>query len=259
MSLENKTILITGATSGIGRITAMKAAELNGTVLVHGRSADKINNTVEEIKKASGNPNISGYQADLSKLESVKDLYNKVSVDHSQIDVLINNAGLGPKHDAIFKVNYFALALLSRLFIPSLEKRRGRIVNVSSAAQSPIDLKKFASSQGMTAYAESKLAVVLFSFYLAELVKDQEVKVYALDPGSLLNTQMVKESFGASERSPEIGANAQILLATSPELESKTGSFFTEEEFSRAHEQAYDRNIQKQLWEMTSEHLAEYL
>ena len=102
-------------------------------------------------------------------------------------------------------------------------------------------------------YAHSKLAVVLFSLFFAEKVRGDNIHVYALDPGSFLNTRMVQETWGPSSRNPEIGADAHMYLACSPEIASVTGQFFTGQRAATAHGQAYDPAAQQQLWEVTSQ------
>ena len=271
--MNKKTILITGATSGIGRITAEKLAQRGDTVLIHGRSQEKIDATVKEIKESTSNQSVFGYQADLNKLSDVKRLSEQVLSDYLELDVLINNAGLGPGTDEtqtktlmsedgyelIFQINYLATVLLSQRLLPALKKAQGRIVNVASAAQAPLELETIMQAQGMSAYAQSKLAVITFSMFFAEYIRDDLVTVNALDPGSLLNTRMVKDAFGESERSPEIGANAQVLLATSSDLKSVTGEYFCEGKKAQPNELAYDLEIQKKLWEKTQGWLGSFL
>ena len=254
-----KSILITGATSGIGRISAEILSNLGWTVLIHGRSEEKINSTVKEIKINTKNDKVFGYKADLSDLNQTTELVKTILIDYPKLDVLINNAGLGPKHNTQFEVNFYSTAILSKGLLPCLKISQGRIINVSSAAQSTIDFNNFGSSSGMDAYCHTKLAVAMFSFKLAEVVKEDGVKVYAVDPGSLLNTQMVKESFGGpSERSPTIGADSQVKLASFSEDKLKSGQFYTEQIESKAHEQAYDKESQEKLWTLTNDYISQF-
>lgn len=105
----------------------------------------------------------------------------------------------------------------------------------------------------MEAYAQSKLAVVLYSFELAKVLKDSGVTVNSLDPGLLLNTRMVRDAFGDSNRNPELGANAQVRLALDEELDDVTGEFFCEGKLAKASEYAYNQSQQKQLWAFTED------
>ena len=258
-SFIGKVVLVTGATSGIGRITAEKLAEKGAIVLVHGRSNEKVDSAIEEIAKKVEDANLHGLVANLESFEEITSLVKQVSEKFDRIDVLINNAGLGPNREAIFEVNYYATVLLCELLLPLIKKSKGRIINISSEAQSQFEVDSFGGSSGMEAYAQSKLAVVLYSFHLARRLKDDHVNDFALDPGSLLNTNMVRETFGPSQRSPEIGANAHIKLAGSEEVENLTGEFFTEMNKSKANPFAYDSDAQEKLWNKTRERLAKYL
>ena len=248
--MKDKVILITGATSGIGRISAERFAEKGLTVLVHGRSKDKVTKTVSEINKNTGNRKIFGYVADLSILSEVKNLAQKIKDDYQSLDILINNAGLGPVHDSIFEVNYIATVVLSLGLEPILGQD-SRVVNIASEAQSPVDLENFMKASGFEAYAQSKLAVIQFSFYLAEKLREKGISVNALDPGSFLATKMVKEAWGNDGRDINIGVNAHLKLALSESLEGLTGEFFSEGKISEAHPDAYKTGLQKQLWDKT--------
>ncbi|WP_120497398.1 SDR family NAD(P)-dependent oxidoreductase [Kiloniella sp. EL199] len=266
-------VLITGATDGVGRITAEKMAIRGATVLVHGRSATKIAAAVEELKQKTGNDQVFGYKADLGSLAEVRDLAEQITSEHPALDVLINNAGLGPGssedqlkrlvsqdgYELRLQVNYLATVLLSQLLLPALEKAHGRIINIASAAQSPVQFDDIMLEQGFTAskaYAQSKLAVVIFSLFYAEQVRDRNVTVNALDPGSFLNTRMVKEAYGSSAVSPETGARAHVFLACASELDAVTGQYFDQMKPGKAHEQAYNEEDQEHLWQVTNQLLS---
>lgn len=263
-SMQDKTVLITGATDGIGRITAEMMAKAGATLLLHGRSQEKIQRAIDEIKQATGNDKTFGYQADFASLAQVKALGEQVIAEHPRLDVVINNAGLGPGsrsnparqvsqdgHELIFQVNYLATALLSLQLMPALHQAKGRLINIASEAQAPLQFEHMMEAIGFPAYAQSKLAVINFSLSLAERVRDLGVTVNALDPGSFLNTRMVKETWGESARSPESGALAHLFLAAAPELEQVTGQFFSELRTAQAHEQAYEKEAQNRLWDFT--------
>ena len=262
--MQDKIVLITGATSGIGRISAEKFAQMGATVILHGRSQNKLSQALSEICMETGNDKVFTYMADLTSLSDVKRFINEIKKNHEQLDVLINNAGfLGKQddarietedgHEVIFQVNYLSLVLITEGLMNLVTKTKGRIINLASAAQSPIDVNNLMQTAGLTAYAQSKLAVILYSFHLAKRLCEQAM-VFALDPGSLLNTNMVKTAFGESERSPTIGSDAQINLACNEELKSAT--FYCEQELAQAHEQAYNETIQDELWNKTKEILA---
>lgn len=269
-TMHNKTVLITGSTDGVGRITAEKLALRGATVLIHGRSADKISSTVKCIKQITGNDNIYGYQADLGFLVQTRQLAERVLSEHPKLDILINNAGVGPGgseeqlkrtvseegYELRFQVNYLATAMLCQLLLPALKLAKGRIINIASAAQMPLkfeDLmmeKKFNSS---SAYAQSKLAVIMFSLLFAEKIRDEGITVNALDPGSFLNTRMVQQAYGVTGNSPDTGAIAQLFLACAPELNGVTMQYFSQLRPAKANEQAYDLIAQQRLWEITNQ------
>lgn len=269
-SMSSKTVLITGSTDGVGRITAEKLALRGATVLIHGRSADKISSTVESIKQITRNDNIYGYQADLGFLAQTQQLAERVLSEHSILDILINNAGIGPSsskdqlkrilsedgYELRFQINYLATAMLCHLLLPALKLAKGRIINIASAAQLPLQFddlmmeNKFNSS---SAYAQSKLAVIMFSFLFAKKVRDECVTVNALDPGSFLNTRMVQQAYGVTGNSPESGAIAQLFLASAPELNGVTMQYFSQLRPAKANAQAYDFLAQQRLWEITNQ------
>lgn len=253
--MKNKVILITGATSGIGRVSAEKFAKLGHTVLIHGRSKAKVDQTISEIKEATGNENLIGYIADLSKISEVKDLSTKVKNDFEEMDVLINNAGLGPNHKEIFAVNYIATVSLTLDLLPLVKKVKGRILNISSAAQGTVDFENFMQATGMDAYSQSKLAVIQFSNYMAKEIEQDGVNVYSLDPGSFLSTKMVKETWGREGRDINIGADAHIKLALSEDLSGETGQFYCEGELAQAHPDATNLVVQNKLWELTQKYI----
>lgn len=265
--------LVTGSTDGIGRITAEKLAAMGMTVLIHGRDREKCEKTMEEIRKSTDNPKIDMYTFDLSSLEEVRKLASKIRSEHSAINILINNAGILPgKHtegkrllsedgyELCFAVNYLAPFLLTRLLIPLLERSSpARVVNVSSAAQKQLDFDNIMLERDyepMRAYAQSKLALAMFTFELADRVKEMGITANCLHPGTLLDTKMVRESSMSAQGSAESGAVVEVYAATSAELEDKTGLYLEEQKEASAHQQAYDREAREKLWRL-SEKLTE--
>jgi NAD(P)-dependent dehydrogenase (short-subunit alcohol dehydrogenase family) len=263
-SIEDKVLLVTGSTDGIGKITARKLAELGPTVLVHGRSRDKCESTVHEIRVRTGSEKTTYYLGDLSALSEVRRLAQDIARDYPRLDVLINNAGVGPGgpsekgrrlsadgHELCFAVNYLAPFLLTHLLIPLLSNSApSRIVNVGSAAQERIDFDNVMLDRGYDpwrAYARSKLAVTMFTFDMADRLKEQEITVNCLHPGSLLDTKMVRQSSATPMGSAESGAEVELYVATDTVLQGKTGVYFNEKRESRAHEQAYDPEARERL------------
>ncbi|MEJ2168388.1 MAG: SDR family oxidoreductase [Desulfobacterales bacterium] len=261
--IEEQTVLVTGSTDGIGMITARKLAQMGAGVLVHGRSREKCAATVKAIREDTGSEKLSYYVGDLSSLAAVQDLARAIQSDHSRLDVLINNAGVGPGaasggnqplskdgHELLFAVNYLAPYLLSHLLMPVLRRSApARIVNVSSAAQESIDFNDVMlerSYDPMQAYARSKLALTMFTFDLAEQIQADEITSNCLHPGSLLDTKMVRD-FAPPQGSAESGAEVEIYVATASDLQGLTGVYFEEKQAARAHDQAYDREARQKL------------
>jgi NAD(P)-dependent dehydrogenase (short-subunit alcohol dehydrogenase family) len=263
--LNQETIFITGATDGIGRLTALQLARQNVHLLIHGRNADKLAKVVDEIKRTTGNQNIEGFIADLSSLNEVQKLANDVLEKHDKLDVLINNAGAGTADkrygkdgtELRFTVNYLAPFLLTHLLLPAVKNAApSRIVNISSAGQAPIhfdDIMLEKNFDGVTAYCQSKLALIMFTIDLAEQLKKEKITVNSLHPGTYLDTNMVRKSGIRPWGKPETGADAEVFLATSPQLENVTGKYFNVKKEARTHSQAYDTGARKKLWELSME------
>jgi NAD(P)-dependent dehydrogenase (short-subunit alcohol dehydrogenase family) len=265
------TVLVTGATDGLGRAVARELAVRGGTVLVHGRDASRLEETVRDIGDATGRERVRPYLADFSSLEQVRRLAEEVERDQPRLDVLVNNAGIGggtrpsereesaEGYELRFAVNYLAHFLLTGLLLPLLRASApARIVNVASAGQAPIDFDDVMLERrydGLRAYGQSKLAQVMFTFELAErLGTDEEaVTVNALHPASLMNTKMVQESFGYTRSTVEEGVEATMRLVAAPELNGVTGRYFDRLRDAQAHPQAYDERARRRLWTLSEE------
>jgi NAD(P)-dependent dehydrogenase (short-subunit alcohol dehydrogenase family) len=264
-TMSAQTILITGATDGVGKLTAIDFATQykEATILIHGRNKNKIDKVIDEIKSKSNNQNIEGYVADFSALNEVKHLATEILSKHDSINILINNAGAGfaaPHYgkdgtETRFTVNYLAPFLLTNLLLPAIKKASpSRIVNVSSAGQSPIhfdDVMLEKNFDGVTAYSQSKLALIMFIMDLAEQLKDENITVNALHPGTYLDTNMVHDAGIKPLGTAQSGADAEIYLATSDELKNVTGKYFNIKKEAKAHAQAYDVNARKKLHDLS--------
>lgn len=244
-----KTILITGATDGLGRATALTLAAQGHRLIVHGRSAEKLKALTQEIGK-----DVTVVQADLSDLSDVATMARDLKKAHDRIDVLLNNAGVlklsDPRGtdglDARFVVNTFAPALLSNLLI-SIMPDDGRLVHLSSAAQAPVDIDAMEGKRqlgDMEAYAQSKLALTMWSQDFAAHYPDGPVSV-AVNPGSLLATKMVKDGFGVSGNDLNIGVDILTRAALSDEFAGKSGRYFDNDsgQFASPHPDAADPGI----------------
>ena len=248
-----KTILITGATDGIGLLTAKTLTAEGHNVLLHGRSADKLEAAAREV---GGNPET--YRADLSLLEDVNALVADVRSKHDTLDVLINNAGVlkvpntqtDSGLDVRFMVNTIAPWALTVGLLPIIPKD-GRVVSLSSAAQAPVNIKAMRSEQQLghnEAYAQSKLALTIWSQELAREHPDGPMFI-SVNPGSLLATKMVKESYGMAGNDLRIGADILRRAAVSEEFANASGQYYDNDagRIARPHPAAADRAHVAQL------------
>ncbi len=261
--LEERTILVTGATDGLGRRVAAELAARGATVLLHGRKGERLEKVSEEIRDETGSERLRPYLADLSSLGEVRGLAGRVLSDEERLDVLVNNAGIISRdrresedgYELTFAVNYLSHFLLTRLLLPLVrDSAPARVVNVASAGQSPMDFDDPMLERGYDAtraYSVSKLAQITFTFELAERLSGTGVGVNALHPASLMDTKMVTETFGYTMSTVEEGAQATVRLAASPELEGVTGRYFDGERESRANRQAYDKEARRRLWSLS--------
>lgn len=262
---EDQAILVTGATDGLGRGVAAELARRGATVLLHGRSAERGEQTLAELRRATGSERLRLYLADLSSLAEVRRLAQEIESDHDRLDVLVNNAGIIADERALsqdgyeltFAVNHLSHFLLTALLLPLLRRSApARIVNVASIGQRPIDFDDVMLERGYDgfgAYAQSKLAQIMFSFELAERLGGEGVTVNALHPATLMETKMVRQSFGRARTSVEEGVEAVVRLAVAQDVEGVSGRYFDGLEESAAHGQAYDAEARRRLWELSEE------
>ncbi|MEL6185170.1 MAG: SDR family NAD(P)-dependent oxidoreductase [Myxococcota bacterium] len=246
-----KKILLTGATDGIGRETAKKLATADHHLLLHGRTAAKLEALQEELAPSAAK--VETYLADLSKLDAVEKLAGAVAENHDELDVLINNAGVFVTTkpvtpdglDVRFAVNTLAPYLLTLKLMPLLGPS-ARVVNLSSAAQAPVDLEALRGDHhdlsDQAAYAQSKLALTAWSRILAEKVGSDGPLVVSVNPGSLLATKMVKDAFGVAGSDISVGADILCRAALSTEFEGRSGQYFDNDvqRFGSPHPAALD-------------------
>ena len=243
-----KTILITGSTDGIGLATARILVSQGHHVLLHGRNPAKVEDVKRELSGLSTEGSVESYVADLSRLSNVETLAKAVAEKHIRLDVLINNAGVLKSPDPItpegldvrFAVNTIAPYLLTKRLLPLMDAS-GRVINLSSAAQSPVNADAMAGrvriAEDMTAYAQSKLAITIWSRSLALSLGDKDPAIIAVNPGSLLATRMVKEGFGIAGNDIGIGADILIRAALSEEFAAASGQYFDNDsgQFAQPH------------------------
>lgn len=254
-----KHILITGATDGIGLATAKILAEQGHDLIIHGRNAAKLSQTADEVL---GVGSVQTIMADLSDLSSVRKMVTELKDKNIQLDVLINNAGVlkatepttADGFDIRFAVNIFAPYLLTIELLPLLNKG-GRVVNLSSAAQAPIDLDlmsgKRQAETDMEAYAQSKLAIAAWTADIATKYDEKEILFSAVNPGSLLASKMVQEGFGIAGNDISIGADILVRAALSDEFIGHTGDYFDNDigAFGPAHADAMNAETCKKITE----------
>jgi NAD(P)-dependent dehydrogenase (short-subunit alcohol dehydrogenase family) len=259
------TILVTGATDGLGKRVALELAAKGATVLLHGRNPERLESALEEIGRETSNERSRPYLADFSSLNQVRSLAEWVLSDHDRLDALVNNAGVIVQerkesedgYELIFAINYLAHFLLTHLLLPLLrDSTPARIVNVASVGQSPIDFGDVMTERGydgMKAYTRSKLAQIMFTFELAGRLRDTGVSANALHPASLMDTKMVLETFGYTMSTVQEGTDATVRLVVSPELEGVTGRYYEGQREGRANRQAYDAEARERLWALSEE------
>jgi NAD(P)-dependent dehydrogenase (short-subunit alcohol dehydrogenase family) len=267
--MDEQTILITGATSGLGRELARSLAQQGATLLLHGRDSKRGLQTLQEIKEAAGNGQIQFVRANLSSLREVDDLARQVISGVNRLDVLVNNAGVGfgkdPSYRELsedgyelrFAVNYLAPYLLTERLISLLKASApARIVNVASVGQAPLLFENLMFTHGydgVTAYRQSKLAMVAWTFDLAARLAGTGVTVNALHPASLMPTKMVLEAGWQTMSSVEEGLQATLRLVIDPSLEEVTGEYFDGLGRAKANAQAYDKKVQRRLAALSQE------
>ncbi|MGF1428113.1 SDR family NAD(P)-dependent oxidoreductase [Kitasatospora sp. LaBMicrA B282] len=268
-----RTVLVTGATSGLGRELAVSLAEQGRHVLVHGRDRARTEALAAELRAAGGEAD--PLVADLSALAEVRALADRIRAEHAELHVLINNAGIGAGppphrtrelsadgHELRLAVNYLAPALLARLLVPLLAASApARVVNVGSIGQAPVDLRDLRMDHhygGADAYFRSKFALAAFTVDLAEEVRDLGITVNCLHPATFMDTRQVRET-GLAPWVPASAGVAPVLnLAIGPAGGSYSGEYFDGSRRGRAHDAVYDAVGRARLREVTQALLAPF-
>lgn len=265
-----KTILLTGATDGIGLETAKLLVSAGHEVLLHGRNPKKLEAVEKVLSEHAESGGVRCYVADLSRIAEVEALAKAVAENHARLDVLMNNAGIFKTSDAItedgldvrFVVNTLAPYLLTKRLLPALDAS-ARVINLSSAAQAPVDLEALAGRtmlEDMPAYAQSKLALTMWSRHLAHSLKDGPA-IIAVNPGSLLASKMVKDGFGVAGSDLSIGAEILVRAALDDDFASASGQYFDNDKgrFGSPHPDALDPDKTDQVVQAIEAALANIL
>lgn len=276
--MTGKTVLVTGATFGIGQATALQLARLGASTIVAGRNEEKSQKVVHNIQQETGNPHVEYLLADLSSISQTVALAEEFKARYDRLDVLVNNVGVfvwrrhqtadGFEHT--FALNYLVgHFLLTGLLLDLLQASApARIVNVSSDAHfaGKIDFDNLQGNgrySGWRAYSQSKLANVLFTYALARRLEGSGVTVNALHPGVVNsgfatpdNTPEIlargfRQVYGLFTRSPSEGAETSVYLATAPELEGVSGRYFADKQAKDSAKASYDPIAQERLWQLS--------
>ena len=245
-------------------------------MLVHGRNRERGDQTVAEIREATGSDTVGLHLADLASLSQVEALADEVASRHGELDLLINNAGIGSGlpdsrereqsrdgYELRFAVNYLAGFLLTDRLLPVLRRNApARAVNVASLGQRAIDFDDPMLTHGYSgirAYCQSKLAQVMHAIELSNRVSAAEVSANSLHPGTYMPTKIVLGEVGHSVDTLESGAANVVRLAIAPELEGVSGQFFDRGREAAADPQAYDAEARARLWELSERLVAQAL
>jgi NAD(P)-dependent dehydrogenase (short-subunit alcohol dehydrogenase family) len=280
--MNGKTILITGATNGIGKVAALELAKMGATTVIAGRSPVKTDVTVQEIRaqttQEGGHPTVEGLVADLSSMAEVRRLADEFRARYSRLDVLINNAGgifadrqvTVDGYEWTFAFNHLSYFLLTNLLLDMLiASAPSRVVNTSSRAHEGAVLnfddlqnEKNYGFGGYRAYGQSKLANVMFTYELARRLEGTGVTVNAVHPGAVATgfgvnnggaMRVAMRVFHQFALTPEQGADTLIYLASSPEVAGVTGKYWTKRQPVPSSRVSYDEAAQKRLWDVSAQ------
>jgi NAD(P)-dependent dehydrogenase (short-subunit alcohol dehydrogenase family) len=277
-AMEGRVCIVTGATAGIGKETALALAKLGATVVIVARDAAKSARTVDEIENEVPGAKLDVVLADFASLDAVRDAAAEIARRYRAIHVLVNNAGVANKHrivtidgyEQIFAVNHLAPFLFTRELVPMLRSGApSRIVNVASVAErnNPIDFDDLQSEKnygGFRTYGKSKLANVMFTYQLAARLGGTGITANCLHPGAVA-TDMLKKIpkllyalISPFLLTPEQGAVTQVYLASSPRVEGVTGGYYVKSKAARSSPRSYDVSAQKRLWYLSEAMVASH-
>ncbi len=267
MSVNGKTILVTGSTDGVGHYVAQALADEGARVLVHGRDAKRGNRLVERIRASGGQAQF--YAADFASLTAVRSLAAAISHDHARLDVLVNNAGIGvggrgatrevsvDGYELRFAVNYLSGFLLTHLLLPLLNQApEARVVTVTSIGQQAIDFDNVmlrSGYSGTRAYCQSKLAQIMFTLDLAQLFEGSGRTANCIHPASYMDTTMVRKDGIAPLSTVEEGGHAILALISGGALAGRSGLYFEGLHRAKPNASALDLDARARLRRLSGE------
>jgi retinol dehydrogenase-12 len=276
--LRGKVTLVTGATNGIGKVTARELATMGAATVIIGRSAEKVQQTADEIRQAAGHTQVEGIVADLSLMSQTRAAAAEFRRRYDRLDVLVNNAAIGASHRAVteegfermFALNHLSYFLLTNLLLDIIRASApARIVNVSSDAHqmAHLDFDNLQSERdwgraGFQAYGRTKLMNILFTRELARRLEGTGVTANAVHPG-MVATGIWRGAGGVFGtvigalaplfmRTPEEGAQTSVYVATAPEVEGMTGLYFSDSKPAAPSKAAQDDAAARRLWAVSA-------
>lgn len=255
--------MITGSTDGLGRAVAFDLAGKGYSLILHGRNEDKGRDLVAEIINETGNTDLVYYNADFAHIDQIKQLAQTVIQHHKELNILVNNAGLGVEtkrrvsadgYEMIFQVDYLSTYILTKLLTPLLESSApSRVVNVASAGQAPINFADPLLEKhwdGVQSYCQAKLAQIALAVEWGASLLQKGVTINALHPASYMPTKIVTHMF-RPQSTVEDGVAAVVNLVTNPALNKVSGKYFNRLGETRAQSQAYDTGARAQLLQLS--------
>lgn len=274
--LEGKTCLITGATNGIGYVTAVELARMGAELFLTYRDNARADETVAEIRSRTGNEKVHLLHADLGSQKQIRVAAAEFLATGKPLHLLVNNAGLGNTKrmvtedgiEMVFAVNHLACFLLTLLLLDRIKQSApARIVNVASEAHrfgtiNFDDLGGERRYRTFGAYGQSKLANILFSYELARRLAATGVTVNCLHPGGIASglwtnngplAQFMMRVGRLFLKTPEQGAQTTIYLASSPEVEGVTGKYYANCKEKTSNKESYDQNVARRLWHVSEQ------
>jgi retinol dehydrogenase 14 len=260
-NMKDKAVLVTGATQGIGRQTALNLCRAGARILLHGRNAARGQEVASDLREASGNNQVEYVNADFSSLRQVDALAREIRQRCSRLDVVISNAALYSEERIVtddgleltFAVNHLApFALITALIDLLQASPPSRVIVVSSGAHrnAHVDFDNLQGEKhydGHQAYALSKLANILFTYRLARILVGSSVTANCLNPG-VIETNLLRAGWGGGGRSLESGAETPSYLATDPDAGKATGQYFVDKRLTESAPQTYDIALQERMW-----------